>query len=351
MKIAFTLCSNNYLAHAKTLYDSFVRHNPDYTFFIGLVDEVSNSISLVDRETLIPVKEVLPVDLLEEMAARYNIIEFNTAVKPFYLQYFIEKFPALEYLIYLDPDIIVHGSFQEVEKELGEQNILITPHITQPYGVDSHLLSEMTFLSYGIFNLGFIGLRNFKETILFVKWWQERLRTLCVIDFGEGLFTDQKWINYAPVFFDKVKVSYHLGLNAAYWNLHERQIKKVGNAYWVNERFPLVFYHISGFDPLKPSQISKVQTRIDIAKRTDDVLQVYRQYASSLISNGCLLLAKYPYAYGIHYELGKRKALQEYLDSNKNNKLFYYLYKLLPNVVHKLVNAYMERVRFFKKHS
>ena len=29
MNIAFTICSSNYLAHAKTLGDSFLEHHPD----------------------------------------------------------------------------------------------------------------------------------------------------------------------------------------------------------------------------------------------------------------------------------------------------------------------------------
>ena len=40
MKIIFTICSNNYLAQAKALGDSVLQTNPDYTFFIGLVDEL-----------------------------------------------------------------------------------------------------------------------------------------------------------------------------------------------------------------------------------------------------------------------------------------------------------------------
>ncbi len=45
MKIAFTLCSNNYLAQAKTLGDSLLKYNPDYKFFIGLVDRLSDQIN------------------------------------------------------------------------------------------------------------------------------------------------------------------------------------------------------------------------------------------------------------------------------------------------------------------
>ena len=44
MLISFTLCSNNYLAQAKTLGDSFKKHHPDFEFIIGLVDDFSDQI-------------------------------------------------------------------------------------------------------------------------------------------------------------------------------------------------------------------------------------------------------------------------------------------------------------------
>jgi hypothetical protein len=39
-EIIFTLCSNNYLAQAKTLGDSVKKFNPDVLFVIGLVDKL-----------------------------------------------------------------------------------------------------------------------------------------------------------------------------------------------------------------------------------------------------------------------------------------------------------------------
>ena len=45
MKIAFTLCSNNYLAQAKTLGDSLIKYNPGYKFIIGLIDKLTSEIN------------------------------------------------------------------------------------------------------------------------------------------------------------------------------------------------------------------------------------------------------------------------------------------------------------------
>ena len=65
--IAFTLCSNNYLAQAKTLGDSFVRHNPAGHFVIGLVDRRRED---VDYAALGPF-EILPVEDLRYSRLRW----------------------------------------------------------------------------------------------------------------------------------------------------------------------------------------------------------------------------------------------------------------------------------------
>ena len=46
MQIVFTLCSINYLAQAKTLGDSVLRHNPGYKFIIGLIDKNHTNVDL-----------------------------------------------------------------------------------------------------------------------------------------------------------------------------------------------------------------------------------------------------------------------------------------------------------------
>jgi len=83
-KNVITICSINYLAQAKTLGDSLMKHNPDYTFLIGLVDRID--VSQVDKNLLPPYTLVelhtIGVEDLNEMCARYDISELNTAVKP-----------------------------------------------------------------------------------------------------------------------------------------------------------------------------------------------------------------------------------------------------------------------------
>ncbi len=63
-----------------------------------------------------------------------------------------------------------------------------------------------------------------------------------------GLFTDQKWINFAPVFFDGVAIVKSARHNVATWNLTTRRVTGSFDAGFEVDGEPLSFYHFTGFD-------------------------------------------------------------------------------------------------------
>ena len=130
MLIAFTLCSNNYLAHAKTLGDSFLEYHPEAKFMIGLVDKYNPQLdyNFFSAFEIIPVEEI-SVPEFEELNGKYRIAELNTAVKPSYLHYIFTKYSP-EKLLYIDPDILVTSRFNEVLDALDKSNIVLCGFIS-----------------------------------------------------------------------------------------------------------------------------------------------------------------------------------------------------------------------------
>jgi hypothetical protein len=278
-KIVFTLCSNNYLPQAILLAESFFKHNSGYLFVIGLVDKKSPQISYPgqDNITVVECEEVVSKPTLLAMAAVYKIVELNTSVKPFYFDYIFRTYPDAQKVIYLDPDIYVYNSFEYIEKALDENDILLTPHTCTPYPLDGLKPSERSFLMYGIYNLGFIAVKRSANTINFVNWFKDRLQTYCYAEAKLGMYVDQLWANLIPVLFDKVQVSRHLGLNCAYWNIHERWFSLKDNVHLVNDSFLLLFFHFSAIDINNYEGISRSQNRFDVSTREDlkSLLQDY----------------------------------------------------------------------------
>jgi hypothetical protein len=295
--LAFTICSINYLAQARTLGESLAATNPDVRFVVGLVDRLDGI--RFDAETR-PDVELLEVHRIgipdfAAMCARYDITELNTAVKPFFFEYFFQHAPEAERLIYFDPDIIVFQPLTHLVDGLNRCDVLVTPHALSPFP-DEFYPAENDFMNTGTFNLGFIALRRSDEARRMVRWWMEKLRDECRIDLCHGLFVDQKWINLVPHFFRNVGIEKHPGYNVAYWNLHERHLANVEGTWLVNERYPLQFFHFSGYGLKQPDSISKYQTRFTFAQRSD-VVPLFARYAERLRAHHNETYARYPCAY------------------------------------------------------
>lgn len=326
MTIAFTICSINYLAQARTLGDSLRETNPDYLYLIGLVDKLSEA-KLPDA--LIPDYPMVEVHTIgipdfAAMCDRYDITELNTAVKPFYIDYLYKTYPDASQVIYFDPDIIVFQPLHELNDALTKYSLVLTPHTLSPIP-DWELPNEQHHLNTGIYNLGFIGLSNNATARQFVDWWKDRLVYECRIDLCAGLFVDQHWVNFAPVYHDNVLIDRHLGYNMAYWNLHERYSSQNAQGEWVvsnskDHSAPettelLQFFHFSGYNPNKPDDISKHQTRFGFAnsgattngpssryldrpeQQRPDVRPLFDLYRTRLVANHNELYRAYPCVY------------------------------------------------------
>ncbi len=283
--LVFTLCSNNYLAQAKTLGDSIAEHNPGTRFIIGLVDKRDPEI---DYDFFSPFELIsfdqLGFPVIDDMLSRYDIIEFNTGVKPFYIEYLFDHFPEVEKLYYIDPDIYFYESLDELDGLLDKHDIVLTPHLTvAPATVTT---DELVAMRHGHFNLGFLGLRRSRNSVEFLTWWQERLKNHCVIDKGRGLFVDQKWVDLAPLYFDGIYNFKHQGYNMAWWNTSERDLLEDGGKYFVNTKAqPLVFFHFSGFKPGSTTHFGRVGNDEYSFDARSDLRELFDSYAAHLMSN------------------------------------------------------------------
>lgn len=293
MKVIFTICSNNYLAQAKALGDSIHHTNPDYKFFIGLVDNFSEEI---DYDNDIGHQVILCNEIgipdFDSLWKKYDIIELNTCVKPFYFKYFSEKYDDLSYLMYFDPDTFVFGNLEEIEKELSDgKEIILTPHILNPIPLDNYAPGENTFLNFGIYNLGFIGIKNPLNNNIFFSWWGERTYQRGYSNVSNGFFVDQLWMNLTPIFFDNALVSKNYGLNVAPWNLHERKISFKSNNWFINDITPLIFYHFSSYKYTDPNKMSKYYSRYSFESRPD-LISLYEYYHKKITENNIDKLSK-----------------------------------------------------------
>lgn len=322
MNCAFTICAKNYLAQALTLRESFLKHNPSLNFFIFLADKIDG---MEDVDGVVALDKSWIPDWVN-MAFKYDVIEFNTSIKPFCFGKLFKE--GYEKVIYLDPDIYVTRPLDYIYECLNNKSVVLTPHYCD---IEEHFdgaVSEETFNKVGIYNLGFCALKNDKVGQEIAKWWQNRLQYKCYSQSSEGLFVDQKWMDYIPGFFpDATCVSSHHGMNVAIWNLHERELFiDDRQGYMIRRKktedeFPLLFFHFSGFDPFETSVINRRHPQFNVMTYPS-FKPIIEEYRERVYANGYDRFSKMKYGFN-HYSDGgvitplQRRMFRVYLNEHK----------------------------------
>lgn len=308
----FTICAKNYIGLALVLEKSIKMHNQDCDFFILVADEIDEQERGEFPDNVLVAKNILGAYLEDskwsEMAFKYNLTEFCTSIKPLCFQYVFEQL-GYQKAIYLDPDILTFSSFNPVFEKLDDVSIVLTPHITTYHKTYQGHRSEKGLMSTGVFNLGFLALKNTSVALGMLTWWAERLKDQCYVDPLDSYFTDQKWMDFLPCFFgqDELHVSKHLGLNLAPWNFFEREIYQNDGCWMVKERgqgdhhpaHQLIFVHFSGYNYkglidgiMEQNNIPDLDSYHDI----DTICKVYRDFLLPAV-NIFNQYIKYDYTY------------------------------------------------------
>lgn len=294
-RIVFTICSNNYLAQALTLYETFKEHNKSVRLFICLADKkdkVEDIIKNYDVE-IIEVEDILK-EKLHELAQIYDIVEFNTSIKPSLFKYFlnIENYDSV---IYLDPDIMVCNPLDELFQMQEKYDAIVTPHIMSSTK-NTFSPSELCFIQTGIFNFGFASFTKSSQTLDLLDWWEDKLFSGQGKDCPERhLFTDQLWMNFVPAFIDKCLVLKHPGYNIAPWNLHERHLTFVDGKFLVNSQ-PLYLFHFSSMKVENDGLLPYSTKPISEIPFLDEIFEIYKQ---KIIKNHISELSKIACAYNV----------------------------------------------------
>ena len=246
---AYTSITSNYLPKARVLAESVKRTDPDVQFHLVLSDvpPVGFDLGAEPFDNLITIEQLITEDFAG-WVFKHSVVELCTAVKGAAMVHLFEHVGA-EQVFYFDPDIVVFDRLDELQAELAQANLLLTPHLTDPESTDRGILdNEVSSLRHGIYNLGFIGVRNTAEGRRFADWWALRLSRYCHDNLPMGIFTDQKWVDLAPAFFDGVRILRAPGFNVATWNISNRLATgSLDEGVLINNE-PLGFYHFSGFD-------------------------------------------------------------------------------------------------------
>jgi glycosyltransferase involved in cell wall biosynthesis len=292
-----TIIASNYLPQARVLADSLADHLPGQRLQALLIDDPAGAVDETRErfDVLSPGDLVLAPSQFAEMRAYYDVTELATSLKPSLLLTLLDRHTPRS-VLYLDPDMEAFSSLQALATLGDEHAITLTPHAAKPMPRDEKQPSELDILASGVWNLGFLLVSEGAKP--FLHWWAEHLRFDALIDHGNMLFTDQRWVDLAVGCFD-IHALRDPAYNVAYWNLDHRELELVEDRYRVDGS-PLALFHFSGFRAERPQLLSKFQgTRPRMLLSEHPVLrQLCREYADLLYAAGYEESLIRPYGWG-----------------------------------------------------
>lgn len=308
-----TIVALNYFAQAKSLMESVKKYHEDVDLYVLIVDKIEDEMVkariVSDSESLMTINFVSDLDIenVESMAFKYDLVEFNTAVKPYYLEKLLND-KGYDSIIYLDSDILLFSPLSKIYSLLESNSIIITPHlISGEEDVDSEMSKIDDFLQYGVYNLGFIAVKNDCNGNKLLTWWKDKLSTKCFLSSEDFLAWDQKWMDFTPALFESVYVLKDPGHNVAFWNIQKRFISKENNEFYVNGTSKLVFYHFSHHRLTRPEVIADLEQEercIRVSTRAD-LVELFNCYYDNVIRNNFNYYSKIKYGFS-KYDNGKQ---------------------------------------------
>lgn len=240
-RIYCTCFDRNYLSRGLALYHSLQRHAPGAPLWVLCLDQICHDIL-----TRLALPDLRPVLLAEFEAADPEVastrpdrsrIEYYFTCTPAWLVYVLERETRSEWVTYLDADLFFFDAPGNLFCELEEAAFAIIPH--------RYTAAIEHMRQYGIYNVGWVGVRNDADGHAAVRWWRERCIEWCY-DYVDGdRFADQGYLQGIVERFARVKVVENPGANLAPWNIGNYRIESRSKVV-IDSRYPLVFFHFQG---------------------------------------------------------------------------------------------------------
>ena len=233
----------NYLSRGLALYHSLQRQAPGSRLWVLCLDPACHQLL-----TKLALPDLVPVSLVDFEAAdpkvaatrsSRSLVEYYFTCSPAWLLYVLERETSSQWVTYLDGDLFFFGSPEKIFGELQNAAFGIIPHRYTP--AVEHMRK------YGVYNVGWVGVRNDPDGAAAVKWWREKCIEWCY-DYVDGdRFADQGYLQELSTRFPRVRVIENVGANLAPWNIGNYRVEFRDGKVLIDSTYPLIFFHFQGF--------------------------------------------------------------------------------------------------------
>lgn len=235
-----TLFDRNYLIKGLAMYRSLERHGGNFRLYILCMDDHAYDLLsrlALARAELIRLSDFEDPALLVAKADR-TVAEYCWTCAPCLPVYVLERHPEVNFITYLDADLLFYSSLEPIYEEIGSASSVIVEHRFSPRFQQA--------IVNGRYNVQWVSFRRDAAGLEALYWWRDKCIEWCFYRLEDDRMGDQKYLDCWTTKFKGVHELQHVGAGTGPWNYANYRIRDVGGQVWVDD-VPLVFYHFHSY--------------------------------------------------------------------------------------------------------
>ncbi len=273
-----TLFDSGYLLKGLAMIRSLSRHCTGMKIHVLCMDAQTKYI----LETLalpyvncITLAEVENEALLKAKADR-GVAEYCWTLSSGFTSYVMDHFPEIDFLTYVDADLLFYSDVQPLFDEIADASIAIIEH-----RFTERLKGREV---NGRFCVEWVSFKRDEQGMACLSRWRDQCLEWCYYRLEDGKMGDQKYLDEWPERYSNCHILMHPGAGIAPWNYAQYSFGTDGQGGITVEGAALIFYHFHQFQLLDNGRFDRLSTFY--TSECPEPAKIYEVY--ELILQNCL---------------------------------------------------------------
>ena len=211
-------------------------------------------------------------DVLLAIKPTRSVAEYCWTLSSYFTGYVMQNNPQIEFLTYLDADLLFYSPVQPLFDEIGASSVAIIEHRFTPRL--QHL--EVN----GRFCVEWVGFRRDDEGLACLTRWRDQCLEWCFYRLEEGRMGDQKYLDEWPGRYPSLCILQHPGAGIAPWNYAQYTFGQNAQGVLTVNHAPLIFYHFHQFQLLEGGKFDRLSNFY--TSECQEPITVYVRYEAHL---------------------------------------------------------------------
>jgi hypothetical protein len=288
--LAIAVCTRSHLPFARLLAADLARQEPGIPLRVVVADRASGDAIELPGTEVVGADELGAAELPFWRLA-FDPWELCCALKPVAIERAFEG--GAERVVYLDSDLELFASLDALLAPLEENDWVVVPHALELWPAEPRVerfppLGRSALP--GQLNAGLFAVRRSPAARHFLaQWGAANLAPGACVGGWAGGWCEQQLFAWVLTAGGRVRVLDDPAHDVAFWNLHEREVRRERDAagaesFRVGGR-PLASFHWSGFDVTDPKRIARHDPR-RLGDRDEALGALSERYAARLREAG-----------------------------------------------------------------